>query len=80
MNIFLAFEFAISVFWTIFTLANLVKHPGDPVNWFLPLFGPLLVFFGVGAAHFGKWLSSADVPWILHAIDASLREHPIHST
>ena len=77
--IFLALCLAISAIWTISALAELVNHPGDPANWFLPLFGPLPVCFGVGAAHLGKWLFSADVPWILQAIETSLREHPVHS-
>jgi hypothetical protein len=66
--------FAVDMLW------ELVKDASPWPNWLSLLGPPLGVLFILAANRFGKWLSSDDEPWILHAINLALYKIPLKPT
>jgi len=65
--------FGMAVFFTLGTLLELIKNPSDPVLWVLPIGGPALVLFFVGATRISQWLSAGTERRLLAAIRSALR-------
>jgi hypothetical protein len=69
VQIFMSIWFGFTSLWVLLTLVTVVAKPSE--EWFFPLFGVLMLAFGVGLVKLGKWFSRNDKKWLSeHICDA----------
>ena len=70
---FMTFWFGFIILWVLIASIAVLSKPAEA--WFIPLFGILMLGFGVGLVTLGKWFARNDKRWLKENISNAINQN-----